>query len=68
MVFPEVVNDIRFRSVLPADPPDISDVMSEGGEREMQPVLRSYLAAQAFAPENVLTDKRHEGRVLGGMV
>ena len=42
--------------------------MSEGGEREMQPVLRSYLAAQAFAPENVLTDKRHEGRVLGGMV
>src|SRR5262249_4450849 len=55
-------------AVTPAHTPYVADVMSEGGEREVEPVFRRDVALDPAASQNVLADQGHKGCVLCIMI
>jgi hypothetical protein len=55
-------------AVTTADAARVANVMDQGRQREMDPVVRLDVVLEPAAAQNILADKRHEGHVLGVMV
>ena len=62
------VDHIGIPTISPADTPYVTDIVHQGCQGEMQPVLRGNVAAETLAAQDVLTDKRDHGGMLGRVI
>ena len=62
------INHIAVRTVVPANTPYVAQVVSQGRQREVQPIFGSHLAPYALASQDILTDQCDKGGMLGGMI